>query len=516
MRKHLPFSSSIRPLMWLLALGLAARGLAASADSRSQDAATVKAEHSDIGVTEDRSGTYPHTTHPDAQWYPDASLGLFIHWGIASVRAMNISWPMIPGRPLANKHITDPAERERIIREGDFNLNGKPNAITPNEYFEQAKSFNPQKYDPDKWMKAAKEAGFAYVVLTTRHHEGFALWPSAYGDFDTKNYMGGRDLLKPYVDACRKYGLKVGFYYSPPDWYFDRDYMTFLYGRGAKNNPEIPSIGPDLKPRTTTHTPEEIAKHQEEFRALVKGQVEELLTRYGKIDLLWFDGKPNIPHGEDSISLERIRELQPGIVVNPRLHGHGDFVTYERQLPRERPPLAWAEFCNTWTGAWPHVEGARFRATGYVLGQLAQSRAWGINYLLGVGPTKDGEFVSGIYHGMSEVAGWMKQNGRSVLGAKPLPDGEKASVPATARESSRFLFAIPKFEGNDPMPENLEPPKDTVLTLSGVAKPPAVTLLSTGKPLEYTYADGKVTVQLPAILRTSLVDVVEVALPKTL
>src|SRR5579859_3982223 len=103
-------------------------------DAVSRDAATVAAEHSDIGVVEDRAAT-THTSHPDAQWYPDAGLGLFIHWGIASVRAMNISWPMIPGRALATKHITDPAERERIIREGDYDLRGKPNAITPDEYF---------------------------------------------------------------------------------------------------------------------------------------------------------------------------------------------------------------------------------------------------------------------------------------------------------------------------------------------------------------------------------------------
>ena len=150
---------------------------------------------------------------PGAQWYPDAGFGLFIHFGIASVRAMNISWPMIPGRALAAKEITDPTERDRITSTGDWNLDGKPNAITPNEYWSMAKrDFNPTDYNPDLWIKAAKDAGFTYAVLTTRHHEGFALWPSAYGDFNTKTYMGGRDLVKiPFVEACRKYGLaKVG------------------------------------------------------------------------------------------------------------------------------------------------------------------------------------------------------------------------------------------------------------------------------------------------------------------
>jgi alpha-L-fucosidase len=481
---------------------------------KSSEDADVNAEHSDIGVTEDKSGKSGHTSHPDAQWYPDAGFGLFIHWGIASVRAMNISWPMIPGRPLANKHITDPVERERIIREGDFDLRGKPNSITPNEYFAMAKDFNPQAYDPDKWIAAAKAAGFQYVVLTTRHHEGFALWPSAYGDFDTKNYMGGRDLLKPYVEACRRYGLKVGFYYSPPDWYFDRDYMTFIYGRGAKNNPEIPSIGPDLKPRTTKHTPEEIAAHQKAFAAKVRGQVEELLTRYGKIDLLWFDGKPPIPNADQCITAERIRELQPGILINPRLHGHGDFVTYERKLPDTRPNVGWAEFCNTWTGSWSHQE-IPFRANAFVLGQLAQSRAWGINYLLGVGPTKDGVMCPGVYDNMAVVAEWMKHNGPSVQpGAKPLPKAESATVPATARANLRYLFAIPEFKNGGNMPESQLPAKDETLTLRGItSSPKTVTLLATGAPLKFSYADGAISVDLPAAQRTKLIDVVQVELP---
>src|SRR5471030_3035382 len=133
--------------------------LAAQTKKTSGEAATVAAEHSYIGVVEDKTAT-GHTAHPDAQWYPDAGLGLFIHWGIASVRAMNISWPMIPGRALADKRITDPAERERIIREGDFDLKGKPNGITPNEYFAMAKAFNPdpRRYIPEKGKAPARAA----------------------------------------------------------------------------------------------------------------------------------------------------------------------------------------------------------------------------------------------------------------------------------------------------------------------------------------------------------------------
>ena len=413
-----------------------------------RDAETVKGEHAGIGVETPTMAKPGRTLHPDAQWFPSAGLGLFIHWGISSVRAMNISWPMRPGRPLAKQKV-NAEERERIIREADYNLNGKPPEITPEEYWAMAKDFNPKKYDPDKWLKAARKAGFKYAVLTTRHHEGFALWPSAYGDFNTKNFMGGRDLVKDFVEACRRNGLKVGLYYSPPDWYFDRDYMNFLYGGAASMNPEMPPLGPDLKPRPSQKSEIEKKRHEAEYARMVKGQIEELLTRYGKIDLLWFDGKPPIPNGNNVITAARIRELQPGIVINPRLHGQGDYITYERQLTTDKVATGWAEYCNTWTNAWPHVAGARFRAHGFVLGQFVKSRSLGINYLLGVGPMSTGEFTGEIYQNMDVVAGWMKRNGQSVRDTRPLPEDETASVPATAVASTRYMFR--SFATADPM-----------------------------------------------------------------
>jgi alpha-L-fucosidase len=477
--------------------------------AQSKADSTAKAEHGMIGVGKESAGE--HTTHPDAQWYPDASFGLFIHWGIASVRASNISWPMIPGRPLAKDKIDDPAEQQRIIREGDWNLNGKPNSITPNEYWAAAKEFNPQNYDPDKWLKAAKDAGFTYAVLTTRHHEGFALWPSAYGDFNTKTYMGGRDLIKEYVEACRKNGLKVGLYYSPPDWHFDREYMSFLYHGAKKTNAWVPSLDAELKVRTTQHSEEETKAHQAAYAEYVNGQIEELLTRYGKIDLLWFDGKPAV--GDNKvISIERIRELQPGIVINPRLHGHGDFVTFERRMNIDKPVNGWAEFCNTWTSSWSH-QNVPFRSDGFVLGQLATARSLGVNYLLGVGPMSSGEMCDDVYKNMAVVADWMKSNGASVHGTKPLPNGESANVPATSMGQTRYLFAIPKFKDNSMRDEDMLAMTDEKLTLKGISsKPESIKLMGDGSDLKFDYADNTVTIDLPATKRTKLVDVVQVQL----
>jgi len=517
MTTRIPLSRSIAPVALILSMALT--GTAATPQDKSgtdgeKGALTVKDQHSDIGIPSSKAPAAVHTQHPDAQWFPDAGLGLFLHWSVSSVKEKNISWPMIPGRALGKKVITDPAERERIIKEQDYNLDGKKPEITPNEYWALAKEFNPGKYDPEKWCKAAKEAGFTYVVLTTRHHDGFAMWPSAFGELNTKNFMGGRDLIKPFVDACRNNGLKVGLYYSPPDWYYEREFKNFLYSGAARKNPQFPALDANLNPRAGKPAPKNRAEFEAGYDALVRGQVEEILTRYGKIDLLWFDGCQPTPNGSKSITAKRIRELQPGILINPRLHGTGDFITYERELKTNKVATTWAEFCNTWALMWTY-DTRPFRSNAFVLGQLAKSRSLGINYLLGIGPDGQGELHPKAYENMAVLAGWMKANGEAVHAVRPLPRGESANVPATSLGSKRFLFAVPAFrpggKNNGPYDEDMLPPRDETLTLSGIdSKPASVKLLADGSPLPFEFAERTVKVPLPATKRSKLVDVVQI------
>jgi len=480
--------------------------VALAADNKSADQAIVGAEHAAIGM-----GSGPNiilkNTHPDAQWFGNAGLGLFIHWGIASVKAINISHPMIAYLP---RGLMSEDTRERLLQTKDFRgQDGKSRCVIPSEYFDQAKEFNPKNFDPDQWMKAAKEAGFTYAVLTTKHHEGFAMWPSAYGDFSTRNYMGGRDLVKEWVDACRKYGIKIGLYYSGPDFYFDREYMNFVARSTAQEHPEFPELDVNFNPRTTKKSPEWIAEHQKAFATMFNGQVEELLTRYGKIDMIWFDGDVLKWVGTNHfISLERMRELQPGIVINPRTHKAGDYTTFERTLKIDKPIKSWGELCDTWTTTWSHVDNLPFRAPHYVLGNLTACHALNINYLIGVGPTKEGEFVPEIYKNFAILGDWMKVNHDAVTRAKSLPDSERASVPASALDKSRYLFVQANSKGK--YAEDLLPATDVALTLTGVEKPLSVILTSDGKPLDFTYIDNKITIQLPAYKRSTGVDVVKV------
>jgi len=504
------------PFLYLL-LAAACSSAASSEQAARAQITNAKDQHLAIGVADEAEGAVvPHTNHPDAQWFQQAGFGLFIHWGVSSVfdmrgqRVGDLSWPMMVGA-WKNKTFNDPKDRERILRDADWNFDGKPPVITPNNYWAAASDFNPQSYDPDKWIKAAKDAGFTYVVLTTRHHEGFALWPSAYGDFNTKNFMGGRDLVKPFVEACRKYGLKVGLYYSPPDWHFDREFQNFMYYGTAKLNPWLPELDADLKPRTSIKTAEQRARHLVEYNAMVKGQVEELLTRYGKIDMLWFDGSIPAPAGDaPRLTQARVRELQPGIVLSPRYFHDGDFRTIEGPVLKASKVVRdyWAEWCTTWTQGWAY-NNTPFYSNGFELGKLAQARSMNINVLLGIGPDANGELHPNAYSNMAVVADWMKVNGASIR-AGALPAGETASVPATAAGNRRYLFAIPAFAKDQrAMDADMLPLADASITLEGLkAAPSRAVLLSDGKPVQSEFKDGKLTVHLPLARRTKLPDVI--------
>ena len=197
-------------------------------------------------------------------------------------------------------------------------------------------------------------------------------------------------------------------------------------------------------------------------------------------------------------------------MINPRTHKAGDYATFERTLKIDKPIKTWGELCDTWTTTWSHVDNLPFRAPHYVLGNLTTCHAMNVNYLIGVGPTKDGEFVPEIYKNFALVGEWMKVNRDAVTKAKSLLEGESASVPATALGKTRYLFVQADNKGK--YAEDLLPATDVTLTLSGVEKPSSVTLTGNGKPLEFSYADKKATIQLPAAKRSTGVDVVKVEL----
>jgi hypothetical protein len=430
-------------------------------------------QHSVIGVAATQNAAAESAMSSD-HWFPQAGLGMFVHWGLASIPGnLDLSWGMMKNTP--------------------WDASAKnTNKLTPAAYFALAGQFNPTNYHPDRWLKAAKEAGFGYVVLTTRHHDGYALWPSKHGDFNVGRYLGGRDLVREYVGACRRQGLKVGFYYSPPDWHFDRQYRSFGYG--SKGTAESPHLGLNHEP---IQLPQRPADLDDKYVTYVNGQIEELLTWYGPIDYLWFDGSA----GPNVLSIEQIRKLQPGIIVNDRQHGKGDVVTshYEYKLPDVRP-AGWWEHCFSMVGAWGYTKPEHCAPASLLISKLARVRAWGGNALANYGPRPDGGMPDCFYKSMAEMRVWMDRCGTSLVDIEPGPYPDQCNVPVTVRGQTWFVHLLPATSDG--------PASEGPIVLTGVARPRRAAMLATGKELDVNADGDRFTIEIPKGLRTKSDDVV--------
>ncbi|MDR3677427.1 MAG: alpha-L-fucosidase [Acidobacteriota bacterium] len=415
-------------------------------------------------------------------WFHPAALGLFIHWGPCSVGEIEIGWGMFK----------------------DINA---PNPYWPPEkYRALADRFDPRNYDPNKWLAAAAKAGFKYAVVITRHCDGYAMWPSDFGDFGTKQKMKGRDLVRPFVEACREHGLKVGFYYCPTDWTYCP--KGWPYAGFPRRDPNFNSYNPLKKMGIPIHVdmPQaELQRYFEQYYAYVKGQVTELLTRYGKIDLLWWDGY-DWPNEVDLHGLEMeeyVRKLQPEIIQNDRYvswrgkKSQGDYNTdLEAKDPAGRPPGDWEQceqICVGWSYRGPK---ATCKPASYLIERLARDRAWGGNYLPDFGPLPDGTMPPSYYAICAEMAEWMKHSAVSIYNVDGGPYPDRSDCPITVKGDTWFVHFLT--------------PSQRSATLKNVGSPKSATLLRTGKAVLWN-KEGDDIVLVPAQSDfTSLDDVVRV------
>jgi alpha-L-fucosidase len=411
--------------------------------------------------------SFQRTTHPAAQWYAEAGLGLFIHWGISSVHgSVDLSWGMMADTPWQTA-----------------------NKITPAEYFALAQRFRLERFDPDRWLRAASRAGFRYAVLTVRHEDGYTLWPSDHGEFGTRTHMDGVDLVGPFVEACRKNGLKIGFYYSPDGWYENRDVMSFSYRRSE------PASGRQLDVNHEVGaSPEKPVGWRDQITEVAHGHIRELLTRYGPIDLLWFSGGPEV------ISIEELRNLQPGIVLNSRMHGYGDFETPEGVMPYDRPARdIWWERSDMWDPpGWGYHSEAKYRSTAWILSLLAEVRSWNGNLLISWAPGPDGAMPEAYYKRLGELEGWMEHNEESIFGCGAGPYPENCTAPATTRAGSIYL--------------HITSPDVLPASLTDIPRPTSVRILRTGENLGHTYTDRTLVVDPPVKSPKDLNDVIQIVL----
>lgn len=332
-------------------------------------------------------------------WWRYDRFGMFIHWGIYA----------------------QPARGEWVKSRGH---------LTEDQYKTYFDLFNPDLYSPREWAGIAKNAGMKYAVITSKHHDGFCLFDSKYTDYKATNTPIGKDLIKEWVDAYRAEGLKVGFYYSLLDWHHPDYYID-------GNHPLAPKVDTD-----SAYIAVNKGRDMEKYREYVRNQVTELLTNYGKIDILWLDfsWKEKRGKGHDDWDSEKllslVRKLQPGIIINDRLdlkdvEGGWDFVAPEQFMVSKWPEVngkkvSW-ETCETLGQGWGYGrDDVNYKDTRQLLGILIESVSKGGNLLLNVGPNGRGEISPQAQESLGKIGDWMKYNSRSVYGCTQAPDNFKA------------------------------------------------------------------------------------------
>jgi len=341
----------------------------------------------------------------NTDWFTHDRFGLFIHWGLYALPARH-EWVK---------------NRERITDEAY------------QKYFER---FDPDLYDPAQWARDAKQAGMKYAVITSKHHEGFCLWDSQLTDYKVTNTPIGRDLLREWVEAFRAEGLKVGFYHSVIDWH----------------HPEFPVDR--VHPQRDDEQFREATKDRDigKYAEYLHGQTRELLTNYGKIDIMWYDF--SYPEkGRDAWQSEElvrlVRELQPDIIINDRLDypESADFVTPEQYQPKEPPTrngqkVVW-EACQTLNGSWGYDrDNLDWKSPELLIKLLIDSVSKDGNVLLNVGPTGRGEFDSRARETLSRLGEWTRAHGRSIYGAAASAFTAPADCRFTQRGDRLYLHVF--------------------------------------------------------------------------
>ncbi|MBU9725226.1 alpha-L-fucosidase [Diplocloster modestus] len=404
------------------------------------------------------------------KWFLRDRFGMFIHWGLYS----------IPGR-------------------GEWVQSDEQ--ITQSGYETYAREFDPVRFDPEQWALLAKRAGMKYAVLTTKHHEGFCLFDSACTDYKSTNSPCKRDLVKEFADAFRAQGLKVGFYYSLLDWH----------------HPDYPAYADMYHPDRNHEEYKGKPYRFERYLEYLYRQVEELMTNYGKIDLLWFDFSYEGHTGEDwngEELLRMVRGLQPDIIINGRLEANGenygsvmtdeptvfsgDFACPEMIIPPDGlktpsgRPIPW-EACFTLNNNWGYAPNdLHYKSAGQIIRKLVECTSKNGNMIVNVSPDAMGEIPFRQQEILEEVGRWMRKNAKSIYGCgmsgleKPewgryTRNGNK--IYAHIMEESIGPIALPGLEGRIKKARRLSDGFEMQLMTPWVAKEfPGYAFMNYGTP----------------------------------
>lgn len=397
--------------------------------------------------------------------FNDAKFGMFIHWGPYSLASVEASWP--------------------IMRPAQW-------GISEEEYRALPQRFNPVQFDPRAWVRLARDAGQRYMVFTSKHHDGFAMFDSQYTGYKITNTPYGKDIAKMLADAAQAEGMPLGFYYSPPDMnhpgFRDTSKLSATNWQGEPQRPEWPL-----------------------YLDYMELQLTELLTRYGDLFVVWFDGLGNQQKYDGRRFHKLIREIQPAALINNRIGLTGDYVTPEQRLPKGIPtkgatvgntdpndkglaPAApkpedfqpW-ETCMTINGTWAYNKrDLRYKSTTDLVRALIEAASKGGNFLLNVGPTPEGTIQPEFQERLRGIGAWLKVYGESIYGTTFGPLQELGWGRTTAKGRTVYLHIF-------------NPPGGALELKGWSGRVARVRALKGGEALPFTQSGSTLTIQAARI-----------------
>ncbi|MBC35985.1 MAG: alpha-L-fucosidase [Bacteroidetes bacterium] len=344
------------------------------------------------------------------QWFKDAKLGIFIHWGLYAVDGISESWSFYNGY------------------------------ISHEDYLKQTNGFTASEYNPKAWAKLIKESGAKYAVITSKHHDGFALWDSKDGVFNAvKHSAAKKDVLSPFIKNLKKQDLKVGVYYSLPDWSYN-DYTHHTK---------------EIKRYKISDEPE----RWKTFLNYYQSQLKDLKSKYDP-DLWWFDG--DWEHNAEEWDIEGTRELlfkdRPNVILNSRLCGNGDYATPENGPPVLKPHAKYWELCLTMNDSWGYQEiDQNYKSTQQILDIFTDCLHMGGNLLLDIAPKADGSIPDIQKNILKEIGRWNKKHAEAIYGSEAGIPKEYFNGPSTLSKDKRTLYLFVR-----------DIPKDGKIILKGV------------------------------------------------
>ncbi|MBS0026827.1 alpha-L-fucosidase [Chitinophaga sp. 22321] len=408
--------------------------------------------------------TNPDEIKEKMQWFADAKLGIFIHWGIYSVNGIDESWSF------HNKKISYP------------------------DYMQQLKGFTASNYDPQAWADLIKASGARYAVMTTKHHDGVALWDTKFGKLDVVNSTPAKkDVLTPFYAALRRDSIKCGAYFSLIDWSHN-DYPQFLKDSNRYD----------------------IKAHPEKWQRFLKyyeGQMAEVMTKFNP-DLWWFDG--DWEHSPEEWEASKMRNMltshNPKTIINGRLQGYGDYETPEQNFPVSRPKYHWWELCMTINNNWGwQPQDNNWKTPFEIITIFVDAVSNGGNLLLDIGPKADGTIPQEEVHMLRELGAWNQRNGEAVFNTiAGIPQGHFYGPTTLSKDSSTLYLFLPAKTSGQVMVKGLSNKIESI-TVLGSGK--QLTHKVVGK-ISWSPVPGLVFIDVPETGQDKYITVLKVKLDK--